>query len=183
MGKTLFEKIWDSHLVDDLGDGFGLIFVDRQLLTELATPQFDQSRRRGMPLCTSRMYLRGVGSHGTDVVRQGAVPAHRANSWTRAMREKAANGIHRFRRRQRLQGISSVIAPEIGLVYAGHDIYGARQPFVHVRRARGDGMGLVCGGRGAYARDADQHPEKAVARSGFSWPVTPGMASPQGRHA
>lgn len=69
MGKSLFEKIWDSHLVEDLGDGFGLIFVDCQLLTELAAPQFDQLRRRGMPL-TPRMYLRRVGPHGTDAARQ-----------------------------------------------------------------------------------------------------------------
>jgi len=39
--KTMFEKIWDAHLVQDLGDGYGLIFVDRQLLTELAAPDID----------------------------------------------------------------------------------------------------------------------------------------------
>jgi 3-isopropylmalate/(R)-2-methylmalate dehydratase large subunit len=34
MGRTLFDKIWDQHLVADLGDGVGLIAIDRVLLHE-----------------------------------------------------------------------------------------------------------------------------------------------------
>ena len=36
MLKTLFEKIWDRHLVSDLGDGFALVFVDRHMIPEVA---------------------------------------------------------------------------------------------------------------------------------------------------
>jgi len=120
MGKTLFEKIWDSHLVQDLGDGFGLIFVDRQLLTELATPQLDQLEKRGLPL---------RHPHGTFAISDHTVPtlrpvgerqASRANSWTRAMRAKAdKHGFTHFDVDHAAQGISSVTAPEIGLVHPG----------------------------------------------------------------
>ncbi len=70
MGRSLFEKIWDNHLVHDLGDGFGLIFVDRQLLTELATPQFDQLEKRGLPLLLSRMHVCDLRPHGRNSARQ-----------------------------------------------------------------------------------------------------------------
>lgn len=120
MGKSLFEKIWDSHLVEDLGDGFGLIFVDCQLLTELAAPQFDQLRRRGMPLLHPECTF-AVSDHTVPTLRaSGAVPADRANSWTRAMREKAAEfAFTHFDVDSGMQGISSVVAPEIALALPG----------------------------------------------------------------
>ena len=37
--KTLFEKIWDSHLVDVQGDGTCLLYIDRHLTHEVTTPQ------------------------------------------------------------------------------------------------------------------------------------------------
>jgi hypothetical protein len=37
-GKTLFDKIWESHLVDDNGDN-SLIYIDRHLVHEVTSPQ------------------------------------------------------------------------------------------------------------------------------------------------
>ena len=34
-GKTLFDKIWDEHVVADLGDGYALLHIDRHLLHDL----------------------------------------------------------------------------------------------------------------------------------------------------
>src|SRR3979490_2141747 len=36
MAKTLFDKIWDSHVVTDLGNGFVLLHIDRLLLHDLS---------------------------------------------------------------------------------------------------------------------------------------------------
>jgi len=119
MGKTLFDKIWDAHLVHDLGDGFGLIFVDRQLLTELATPQFDQLEQRGLPLLYPECTF-AVSDHTVPTLRSGAQASERATSWTRAMREKAEKfAFTHFDVDSKMQGISSVVAPEIGLVLPG----------------------------------------------------------------
>ncbi len=38
-GKTLYDKLWDAHLVDQRDDGSALIYVDRQLLHEVTSPQ------------------------------------------------------------------------------------------------------------------------------------------------
>jgi 3-isopropylmalate/(R)-2-methylmalate dehydratase large subunit len=39
MGRTLYEKLWDAHLIADLGDGQALIGIDRHLVQEVSSPQ------------------------------------------------------------------------------------------------------------------------------------------------
>ena len=39
IGKTLYDKIWDSHLVNQRGDGTALIYIDRHLIHEVTSPQ------------------------------------------------------------------------------------------------------------------------------------------------
>ena len=38
-GKTLYDKIWDSHLVNQREDGTALIYIDRHLIHEVTSPQ------------------------------------------------------------------------------------------------------------------------------------------------
>ncbi len=37
--KTLYEKLWDAHLVKQRDDGTALIYIDRQLIHEVTSPQ------------------------------------------------------------------------------------------------------------------------------------------------
>ena len=37
--KTLYDKIWDAHLVDEREDGTCLLYVDRHLIHEVTSPQ------------------------------------------------------------------------------------------------------------------------------------------------
>ena len=132
MSKTLFEKIWDDHLVQDLGDGFGLIFVDRQLLTELATPQFDQLEKRGLPLrhpdCTF-----AISDHTVPTLRRRragdrAVPI----AGPRAMREKSARyGFMHFDVDHPIAGHQQRHRAGNRAGAARHDVHRARQPFLH----------------------------------------------------
>ena len=39
MPKTLYDKIWNDHLVDQQSDGTALLFVDRHLVHEVTSPQ------------------------------------------------------------------------------------------------------------------------------------------------
>ena len=39
MGKTLFEKIWDQHVVKELPSGEVLLYIDRHLVHEVTSPQ------------------------------------------------------------------------------------------------------------------------------------------------
>jgi len=36
--RTLFDKLWDAHVVRDLGDGWALLHIDRHLLHDLSGP-------------------------------------------------------------------------------------------------------------------------------------------------
>jgi homoaconitase/3-isopropylmalate dehydratase large subunit len=48
MQKTLFDKIWDAHLVDRQDDGTCLIYIDRHLIHEVTSPQaFEGLREPG----------------------------------------------------------------------------------------------------------------------------------------
>ena len=38
-GKTLYDKLWDDHLVKQRDDGSALIYIDRQLLHEVTSPR------------------------------------------------------------------------------------------------------------------------------------------------
>ena len=38
-GRTLYDKLWDSHLVEDRDDGTSLIYIDLQYLHEVTSPQ------------------------------------------------------------------------------------------------------------------------------------------------
>ena len=39
MAKTLYDKIWEQHVVHDFGDGSVLLYIDRHLVHEVTSPQ------------------------------------------------------------------------------------------------------------------------------------------------
>ncbi len=59
--RTLFDKIWDSHLVDRQDDGTCLIYIDRHLVHEVTSPQaFAGLRLSGRaPSTVTRMFRAG----------------------------------------------------------------------------------------------------------------------------
>ena len=47
--RTLFDKIWDSHVVEKLPDGTCILYIDRHLLHEVTSPQAFEGLRHGRP--------------------------------------------------------------------------------------------------------------------------------------
>ena len=47
--RTLFEKIWDAHLVDAQPDGTCLLYIDRHLVHEVTSPQAFEGLRAVRP--------------------------------------------------------------------------------------------------------------------------------------
>ena len=39
MGKTLFDKIWDGHVVSEIENGPSIVYIDRQFIHEVTSPQ------------------------------------------------------------------------------------------------------------------------------------------------
>ncbi|MBT4430121.1 MAG: 3-isopropylmalate dehydratase, partial [Nitrospinaceae bacterium] len=118
--KTLFDKIWDDHVVADLGDGFALIFVDRHLVTELSSRQFQRLKERNIPLKFPQ-YTFAVSDHSVPTLcPPGVTPEERQTQYTRKMKEAAHDfGVTHFDVDSPYQGISNIVGPELGLALPG----------------------------------------------------------------
>lgn len=56
MTRTLFDKLWDAHMVRDLGDGWALLHIDRHLLHDLSgPPALGEVLTRGLTLHTPEL--------------------------------------------------------------------------------------------------------------------------------
>ena len=121
MAKTLFDKIWDAHLVARRADGRELIYIDRHVLHELHAPhafgKLEQAQRavRRPDLTFSVQDHTVPTSPGRDDNTNSI-----STPFLRAMREGSRrNGIRLFDIDDPEQGISHVIAPELGMVLPG----------------------------------------------------------------
>lgn len=119
---TLFEKLWSQHLVSDLGNGMGLIAIDRIFLHERTGSVALKSLREAgrSVLDPSRVFC--TMDHIVDTVLERSddtrMPGGKA--FITETREAAqAAGITLFDVRDPLQGIVHVISPELGIVLPG----------------------------------------------------------------
>ena len=65
--RTLFDKIWDSHVIDQQDDGTCLIYIDRHLVHEVTSPQACEGLRdagRGVRLGLVILKLQGANLAG-----------------------------------------------------------------------------------------------------------------------
>jgi 3-isopropylmalate/(R)-2-methylmalate dehydratase large subunit len=121
MPQTLFDKIWDAHRVARRADGRDLIYIDRHVLHELHAPHaFEQLAREERPVrrpdLTFSMQDHTVATlpgRNDDTNPAGA-------AFLKAMREGSRrHGIRLFDITDPEQGISHVVAPELGMVLPG----------------------------------------------------------------
>ena len=121
MPHTLFAKIWDAHFVATRADGRDLIYIDRHVLHELHAPHaFEQLEKQGRavprPDLTFSMQDHTVSTQPgrTDETNPDGA------AFLRAMREGSRKrGIRVFDIGDPEQGISHVVAPEVGMVLPG----------------------------------------------------------------
>jgi 3-isopropylmalate/(R)-2-methylmalate dehydratase large subunit len=121
MAQTLFDKIWDSHLVARRTDGRDLVYIDRHVLHELHAPHaFEQIDKQQRPV--RRPDLTFSMQDHTVATRPGRDDATNPSgaAFLKAMREGSRrNGIRLFDIDDPEQGISHVVAPELGMVLPG----------------------------------------------------------------
>src|SRR6202047_4409067 len=121
MPRTLFDKIWDSHLVGQRADGRDLVYIDRHVLHELhAHHAFTALEQQGRPIHRSDLTV-AVQDH-TVATKPGRDDDTNptGTAFLRAMREGCRdNNIRLFDIDDPEQGISHVVAPELGIVLPG----------------------------------------------------------------
>jgi len=120
-GRTLFDKIWDAHVVRDLGDGWALLHIDRHLLHDLSGSA-----------SLADMAERGLAVHDPDLVfatpdhavstrpgRDGTTYVPGGKLWSALRLGAQRFGIRLFDVGQPGQGIVHVMGPEQGIVLPG----------------------------------------------------------------
>ena len=121
MPRTLFDNIWDAHLVAKRIDGRDLIYIDRHVLHELHAPHaFEQLEKQQRPV--RRPDLTFSMQDHTVSTQPGRTDETNPDgaAFLRAMRAGSKrNGIRVFDLGDPQQGISHVVAPEIGMVLPG----------------------------------------------------------------
>ena len=121
MTGTLFDKIWDAHLVARRADGRDLVYIDRHVLHELHAPHaFEQLEKQRRPV--RRPDLTFSMQDHTVATRPGRDDSTNPSgaAFIKAMREGSRrNDIRVFDIDDPEQGISHVVAPELGMVLPG----------------------------------------------------------------
>jgi len=122
-GKTLFDKLWDVHVVRDYEDGTSIIYIDRHLIHEVTSPQaFEGLKLAGLELWRTGSIL-AVPDHNVPTIGREKVedPVSRLQLET-LDRNCAEWGITEFTMNDPRQGIVHVIGPEQGACLPGMTI-------------------------------------------------------------
>ena len=121
MPATLFDKVWDSHVVADLGDGWALLHVDRHLLHDLSGGRaLTEVLERGLPVRNPELAFATPDhavSSGHDRATHGFAPGEKLRASLR--RQAQATGIRFFDLGEDGHGIVHVMGPELGIVMPG----------------------------------------------------------------
>lgn len=122
--NTLFDKIWDSHVVNLIDDGPTQLYIDRLYCHEVTSPQaFDSMRRRGVK-CLRPEKIFCMPDHNTPTVNQDKpiqdpVSRKQVNTLETNAREF---GLEYFGMMDQRNGIIHVVGPERGLSLPGMTI-------------------------------------------------------------
>ncbi|MBI5462123.1 MAG: 3-isopropylmalate dehydratase large subunit [Gammaproteobacteria bacterium] len=123
-GKTLYDKLWDAHVVRADADGTTLLYIDRHLVHEVTSPQaFEGLRLAGRTPWRSDSVL-AVPDHNVPTTERSAGVTGIADPISRIQVETldancAAFGITEFKMNDLRQGIVHVIGPEQGATLPG----------------------------------------------------------------
>ena len=121
MGKTLAEKLWDSHVVRSAPGEPDLLFIDMHLIHEVTSPQaFDGLRLAGRPLRRPDLTL-ATEDHNVptlDILKPIADPVSRVQVET-LRRNCAEFGVTLYPMGDAEQGIVHVIGPQLGITQPG----------------------------------------------------------------
>lgn len=121
MGKTLFDKVWDAHVVDSIEDGPQVLYIDKHLIHEVTSPQaFNELEERGIPIFRPDQIV-ATADHNTPTLNQH-LPVRDAlsrNQLKQLSENCHKHGITLYELGHRYNGIVHVMAPELGITQPG----------------------------------------------------------------
>jgi 3-isopropylmalate/(R)-2-methylmalate dehydratase large subunit len=122
--RTLFDKIWQSHLVDVQDDGTCLIYIDRHMVHEVTSPQaFEGLRNAGRKVRRPANTL-AVADHNVPTTdRSAGIADEESRIQVETLEKNAAEfGVPYFAMNDIRQGIVHIVGPEQGFTLPGNTI-------------------------------------------------------------
>jgi 3-isopropylmalate/(R)-2-methylmalate dehydratase large subunit len=124
MGKTLFDKIWDRHVVKTIAGGPSVMYIDKHFIHEVTSPQaFKGLEQRGLKVFRPNQVV-ATADHNVPTLNQH-LPIKEELSRIQVEQLKkncAAFGIELYGLGHPYQGIVHVIGPELGITQPGMTI-------------------------------------------------------------
>ncbi|MFT5244061.1 MAG: 3-isopropylmalate/(R)-2-methylmalate dehydratase large subunit [Glaciecola sp.] len=121
MGITLFDKVWDSHVVDTIENGPQILYIDSHLIHEVTSPQaFNELEERGVPVLRPNQIV-ATADHNTPTQNQDQPIT---DELSRKQLEQLSgnckkNNITLYELGHKYNGIVHVMAPELGITQPG----------------------------------------------------------------
>ncbi len=122
--KTLFDKIWDSHVVKSIKDGPDVLYIDRHYIHEVTSPQaFNGLKERGIPVLRPAKTI-ATADHNIPTKDQHlAIRDMLSRNQVERLSENCKKyGIELFGLNNPKNGIVHVIGPELGYTLPGMTI-------------------------------------------------------------
>ncbi len=130
MGKTLFEKVWDAHVVAQDAGAPAVLYIDTHLIHEVTSPQaFSMLRERGLQVrqphktfATMDHSIPTRMANATDVIPLEMWGAEQANQVQTLRKNCADFGVTLWDINGEVQGVVHVVGPEMGITHPGMTI-------------------------------------------------------------
>ena len=121
MSKTLFDKIWDQHVIDTIKNGPQVLYIDKHLIHEVTSPQaFNELKERSIPVFRPNQIV-ATADHNTPTIDQH-LPIKddlSRNQLEQLTTNCADNNITLYELGHQYNGIVHVMAPELGITQPG----------------------------------------------------------------
>ncbi len=124
MSKTLFDKIWEKHIVKQIDNGPAVLYIDRHFIHEVTSPQaFKGLEKRGLKVFRSGQTI-ATADHNVPTIEQHLPIQDELSRLqvSQLVSNCQENSIELFGLGHPFQGIVHVIGPELGITQPGMTI-------------------------------------------------------------
>jgi len=124
MSKTLFNKIWDAHVVEKIEDGPSILYIDRHFIHEVTSPQaFKGIEKRGLSLFRPKQTI-ATADHNVPTLNQHLPIKDQLSKMQvdQLIENCEKHGVELYGLGHPYQGIVHVIGPELGITQPGMTI-------------------------------------------------------------
>ncbi len=122
--KTLFDKVWDAHVVETIPDGPQIIYIDKHLIHEVTSPQaFAELESRNLEVFRPKQIIATADHNVPTWDQDKPIRDESSRNQVQQLTENCRkNHIELYGLGHPYQGIVHIIAPELGITQPGMSI-------------------------------------------------------------